>query len=50
MGVSSDFNEALPNTGMALSTRRNTLFPKGYGGMEQHSDLRLSLPPTTMLD
>jgi hypothetical protein len=47
MGVSFDLNEALPNIGSPLSTRRNTRFMGRGDKMEQNNDVGLISPPTT---
>jgi hypothetical protein len=41
MGVSFDLNEALPNIGRPLSTRRNTRFMGRGDKMEQNNDVGL---------
>jgi hypothetical protein len=46
MGVSFDLNEALPNIGRPLSTRRNTRFMGRGEKMEQNNDVGLISSPT----
>jgi hypothetical protein len=45
MGVSFDLNEALPNIGRPMSTRRNTRFMGRGDKMEQNNDVGLTTPP-----
>jgi len=48
MGVSFDLNEALPNIGRPLSTRRNTRFMGRGEKMEQNNDVGLISSPTSI--